>query len=807
MKLSKTIYTEVFEQYKKMGLDPVPIPYENGNPKKFPTEPGWQVKAANGRYTKEDFTETCNIGILLGGEENVTDIDCDSPEAVAVSIEIMEDLMNQTGKTMMFGRESKPRSHYIFLCDQSLRLERIKDPIDQECIVEYRCVNKNGERGQQTVFPPSLRYDDQTGETEEIRLEQDSAPEPIRVEAKRLHETFRTIAATSLLAKHFPIKGERRNTILALAGMFTRNAMPEDKAVQIITLAYLNSKGYNCDIDRAESDARGVYKEYASNPEAHLFGYPKLRQILPKAVVDKVLELLDIERPDQQGHHLTDAGNGRRLVDKYESDIRYCVDERCWYVWNGVRWWKDSVNNIRELAKEIANDIRNEANSMKPPKSTGDEGRDKEALVQYQSRKKEILRWANQTENADKVSKTIISAESDPKVTCHRSDFDKQSSLLNCENCVVNLYTGEIIPHDRNFMMSNLCPVNYDPSATHDVWDQSIAAFTRNHPDLSPFLKRVAGYSIQGDKSEERILILYGPGSAGKGTFMDWLTSALGPDYACAMDANSVLKQKRDSAAASGDIARLQGKRIVVVSEIEKGSRVQESFMKQASGNDSIVARGLYKSESEFRPTHQFWFQSNYRPGFDSTDSGNKRRYLELPFDNDLSTDPLVTFDPKLKIRMRQDPEFLKAVLAWCVEGCIEWYKDGLLVPESVTAATKGLFAHNDFLSEFLDDMCVKDPEEKVSVRGLWDAYFSWCREQGEEPAQGRTFNRMMEERGYERKGARIDKVSMKSWVGIRLKEQAMDAQEIYAAAVADIERSPRQKRIDTVFNGGVKVA
>src|SRR5206468_1339188 len=79
-----------------------------------------------------------------------------------------------------------------------------------------------------------------------------------------------------------------------------------------------------------------------------------------------------------------------------------------------------------------------------------------------------------------------------------------------------------------------------------------------------------------------------------------------------------------------------------------------------------------------FRPTHQFWFQTNYRPGFDSTDSGNKRRYLELPFDNDLRLDPLVEFDSKLKIRMRQDEDFLKAVLNWAVAGCIEWYRDGL---------------------------------------------------------------------------------------------------------------------------------
>jgi len=331
---------------------------------------------------------------------------------------------------------------------------------------------------------------------------------------------------------------------------------------------------------------------------------------MPQVVIDKVLELLGIERPETT-HTLNDAGNGRRLVQKYQDDIRYCVDDREWYVWDGVRWQKDMVQRIREFAKGIANDIRNEADRITRPSPTGDEHADKEALAQYETRKRELLKWANQTENADRVSKSIRSAESDPRITCFRSDFDQDANLLNCPNGIVDLYTGAILPHNRKFMMSNLCRVDYEPTATHPVWEQSLSAFTRKHGDLEPFLKRLAGYSIQGDKTEERILILYGPGNAGKGTFMDWLTNALGPDYSCAMDAASVLKQKRDSAAASGDIARVEGKRLVVVSEIEKGSRLQESFLKQASGNDALVARGLYQSEREFRPTHQFWFQTN----------------------------------------------------------------------------------------------------------------------------------------------------------------------------------------------------
>jgi len=294
---------------------------------------------------------------------------------------------------------------------------------------------------------------------------------------------------------------------------------------------------------------------------------------------------------------------------------------------------------------------------------------------------------------------------------------------------------------------------------------------------------------------------------------MDWLMNALGPDYAIAMDANSVLNQNRNSAAASGDILRLECKRMVVVSEIEKGSHVQESFMKQASGNDALVARGLYKSEREFRPTHQFWFQSNYRPGFDSTDSGNRRRYIEIPFDNDLTTDPLVTFDNKLKVRMRQDKDFLKAVLAWAVAGAMEWHQHGLTIPESVKVATDQLFAHNDFLSDFLKDMCVVDPGEKVPVIELSDAYKQWCEGQGEEPAQGRTFNHMMEERGFERKQARINGASGKAWVGIRLKEHDelvesvndADALEDVKGSTIPIRRRQIRQAYATAFNGRAK--
>ena len=151
------------------------------------------------------------------------------------------------------------------------------------------------------------------------------------------------IGAVALLAKHFPAESERHNTILALAGVFARAGMKAGKAVTIIDLAYRNSKGYNGDGSKAISDVEGVFRDHEARPNLHLYGYPKLTEIMPKPVVDKVLELLGLEKLDTNHHHLTDAGNGRRLVDKHKDEIRFCVDDQEWYIWDGVRWRKVSA--------------------------------------------------------------------------------------------------------------------------------------------------------------------------------------------------------------------------------------------------------------------------------------------------------------------------------------------------------------------------------------------------------------------------------------------------------------------------------
>jgi len=49
-------------------------------------------------------------------------------------------------------------------------------------------------------------------------------------------------------------------------------------------------------------------------------------------------------------------------------------------------------------------------------------------------------------------------------------ELDADIWKLNCKNGVVDLKTGELLPHKREYYMSKICPVEYKPSSKAPRW-------------------------------------------------------------------------------------------------------------------------------------------------------------------------------------------------------------------------------------------------------------------------------------------------------------------------------------------------
>jgi putative DNA primase/helicase len=88
-------------------------------------------------------------------------------------------------------------------------------------------------------------------------------------------------------------------------------------------------------------------------------------------------------------------------------------------------------------------------------------------------------------------------------------------------------------------------------------------------------------------------------------------------------------------------------------------------------------------------------------------------------------------------------------ILAWAVQGCLAWQRDGFGVPPEVETATEKYRDDMDVLADFIEDRCVVDAGAKVLVGDLYGTYMEWCVALHEDALSVKAFASEMEERGY----------------------------------------------------------
>jgi putative DNA primase/helicase len=127
-------------------------------------------------------------------------------------------------------------------------------------------------------------------------------------------------------------------------------------------------------------------------------------------------------------------------------------------------------------------------------------------------------------------------------------------------------------------------------------------------------------------------------------------------------------------------------------------------------------------------------------------DEAIRRRFHLVPFTQTIPQDER---DPDL-------PEKLKAewpgILAWAVQGCLEWQRIGLAPPPAVSAATEGYLADEDMLGQFLAERCTTEDKRAITEIGaLFAAWTVWAETAGDAAMTVRRFSGALVNRGFEK--------------------------------------------------------
>lgn len=272
--------------------------------------------------------------------------------------------------------------------------------------------------------------------------------------------------------------------------------------------------------------------------------------------------------------------------------------------------------------------------------------------------------------------------------------------------------------------------------------------------EIIDYLQVFLGYALTACIREHVILVLEGDeGRNGKGILVRTIMNILG-DYGGEVRPELLLRGGvQGSSSATPEIMDLKGKRFVVASETNQGSRFDTSVVKRLTGGDAMTGRPLYGSEVRFRPSHTLALQTNFAPNAMAEDTAFWRRMRVIKFNRVFVDDPNPDRPMEAQINKALEEELVEeypAILKWMVEGAVKYYQEGLHEPEIMKKEVVKYRMDTDVLSMFIKEYCIKGKEGRIQSSHFTRCLNRWLVDNGFKKLNQRTIIDRMRRQGYQ---------------------------------------------------------
>lgn len=689
---------------------------------KSAVDPRWQAETVPHNDIEEWVDRGENVGIQGGPQSGgFAPIDLDAPEARKLAPMFLPE-------TLTASKGDEAPSHYVYIAD-GMPYIKIKSADGGELLA----AKTSPTAGHYIVVEPSEHPTKGAykwnGGFDAGRI--------TRVSPEDLEMRIGMLGAASIIAQHLP-RGDRHEYAKDLAGYLLRGGeSPEDVSTMLRGAWHAG----DALTPKAQRDIEDLVEDTRERLESDLpvTGGVKLRAEIHPKLPDLLARTLGWSKGRKRYEH-TDSGNAERFVAARGDDFLWVRERNEWVVWDGTRWAPGSEGQVREALRAALRDIHKDAD-----------------LVEDQKQRDAIYAFERASQNKQRIDGAMQAVQD--KLHASEEDFDLNPWVLNVENGTIDLRTGSLRAHDRADKITKLAPVKFSPTAKAPRF-QKFLKQTLVDPELIAFVQRYLGYSLTGSTEERSLAVLYGVGKNGKSTLVELFLDLLG-DYATAADADTIMQQKFANSTRQYQLAELRGVRFVSMSETKRGAELEESVVKQITGNDTINARAPFGRPFSYRPMFKLWMSTNHKPEIPDGSEAIWDRMKLIPFTQRFDGK---SADPKLPEKLREE---LPGVLLWAVRGCVDWNDGGLGTSKAVEAATAEYRSETDVIDRFFEDACEFGPDKWSWTKELFEAWEAWALDEGEDVGKPNGFSRVMKERGVVRGFSRERAKKSTYWQGI----------------------------------------
>jgi putative DNA primase/helicase len=352
---------------------------------------------------------------------------------------------------------------------------------------------------------------------------------------------------------------------------------------------------------------------------------------------------------------------------------------------------------------------------------------------------KDFWKWADGCGSAGSTSAMLRQAES--YLTVELEAFDRDPLAINCRNGTVKLRVrdgqlkAKLHRHDPADRITRMAEVEFDPKASCALFESTAQASLPLDEDRA-FFRRACGYGATGFTHEQAMFLAQGLGRDGKSTLLDAVRETLG-SYASVGNVLTFLDGgMRSGGEHSSDLMALAGDtRFVLLSEPQRGSKLNEGLIKGWTSGVPITARELREKATSFKPVGKLFMECNALPVTRGDDDGIWRRLKPVLFRHQVPEDRI---DRRLPEKLMGERA---GILNWLIAGISDWLAPaavdgqpapvGLRPPGSVTQALDDYRKRSSPFGDWFAERCVRETGARELSRDLYADFKEWMEGQG----------------------------------------------------------------------------
>lgn len=335
------------------------------------------------------------------------------------------------------------------------------------------------------------------------------------------------------------------------------------------------------------------------------------------------------------------------------------------------------------------------------------------------------------------------------KVSVPNVRWDNQVDFLPCQNGVLALSNRALLPHSPDWYFTTKLNYDYDPQADCPNFKRVL---NEAIPDAAGFLEEFAGYALTPDTSHEIAVWLYGPPGSGRSSLLIGLQAMLGSRA-------DVLGLRAIEQSQFG-LTNLIGKTLMLSMEQPSTYLTATDTLNAIISGEAIVVNRKFRDPISIIPRAKLAWAMNELPRVKDPGNGLFRRIKVIQFP------PLDESkkDPKVKEAIKTEGA---GILNCALDGLDRLKRRGRFeVPTCVRAATDDFKLANDVPGMFVADKCILGPDSKTQAQLLYEAYRTWCLDNGHQPQSATSLADDWRRFGFERR----ETDGRRWWYGVGLR-------------------------------------